>query len=55
MIIATFNGNPKTTVISCYSPTNVCDETDVIQFYDELASLVRSVPKHNLLAIGEVR
>ena len=52
MIIATFNGNPHTTVVSCYSPTNVCEETDVIEFYGHLDSLVRSVPKHNVLVVG---
>ena len=52
MIIATFNGNPHTTVVSCYSPTNVCEETDVIEFYGHLDSLVRSVPKHYVLVVG---
>ena len=45
---ATFNGNPRAANISCYSPTNVSEET----FYEELSSLVRSIPKHNLLVIG---
>ncbi|XP_071958787.1 uncharacterized protein [Antedon mediterranea] len=52
IIIANFNGNPETTIISCYSPTNVADEDLVTQFYIELSSLVRDVPKHNLLLIG---
>ena len=52
MMIATFNGNPSTTIISCYSPTNVIDETDLIAFYNELYSLVRSITKHNVLIIG---
>ncbi len=45
MMAATFNGNPSTTIISCYSPTNVIEETELIAFYDELSSLVRSIPK----------
>ena len=49
---ASFNGNPKATIISCYSPTNVSVETEVVTFYEELSSLVRSIPKHNLLVIG---
>ena len=49
MMVATFNGNPCTTIISCYSPTNVSDETDLITFYNELSSLVRSIPKHKVL------
>ena len=49
---ATFNGNPRATIISCYSPTNVSEETELVTFYEELSSLVRSIPKHNLLVIG---
>ena len=52
MIVATFNGNPRTTIISCYSPINVSEETKLIAFYDELSSLVHSIPKHNVLVIG---
>ena len=52
MMTATFNGNPRATIISCYSPTNISEETKLATFYDELSSLVRSVPKHNLLIIG---
>ena len=52
MMVATFNGNPSTTIISCNSPTNVREETELIAFYDELSSLVRSIPKHNVLVIG---
>ena len=51
MMVATFNGNPKATIISCYSPTNVSDETELVTFYEELSSLVRSIPKHNLLVM----
>ena len=49
---ATFNGNPRATIIFCYSPTNVSEETELVTFYDELSSLVRSIPKHNMLVIG---
>ena len=52
MMVATFNGNPKATIISCYSPTNVSDETELVTFYEELSSLVCSIPKHNLQVIG---
>ena len=52
MMAATFNGNPRATVISCYSPTNVSEETELVTFYDELSSLVRSIPKHNMLVIS---
>ena len=52
MMVATFNGNPGAAIISCYSPTNVREETDFIAFYNELSSLVCSIPKHNVLVIG---
>ena len=52
MMVATFNGNSTTTIISCYSPTNVCEEAELIAFHNELSSLVRSIPKHNVLIIG---
>ena len=52
IIVATFNGNPVPSIISCYSPTNSSEEQKVIDFYDDLSSLVRSIPKHNVLIIG---
>ena len=45
MMVATFNDNTRT--ISCYSSTNVTDETDLIAFYIELLS-VHSIPKNNV-------
>ena len=48
---ATFNGNPCTTIVSCYSPTNASDETDITTFCGELSSLDRHIPKHNELII----
>ena len=52
MMTATFNGNPSATIISGYSPTHVSEETDLIAFYDELSSLVLSIPKHNVFVMG---
>ena len=49
---ATFNGNPRATIISHYNPTNVSEETELVTVYDELSSLVRSIPKRNRLVIG---
>ena len=40
------------TIISCYSLTNFSEETDHITFYNELSSLVCSIPKYNILVIG---
>ena len=52
MMATTFNGNPKATIISCYSLTNVSEKTELVTFYEELSSLERSIPKHNMLVIG---
>ena len=49
---ATLDGNSRATIISCYSPTNVSEETELVAFYDELSSLLRSIPKHNVLVIS---
>ena len=51
-MVATINGNPQATVFSCYSPTNVHEETEVESFYQQLTSITRQVPKHNVLLIG---
>ena len=52
ILVVTFQGNPEPTLISYYSPTNIADEQEVIDFYNDLSSLIRSVPKHNVLVIG---
>ena len=52
MMAVTFNGNHKATIISCNSPTNVIEENEVVTFYEDLSSLVSSIPKHNQLVIG---
>ena len=35
----------------CYSPTNISDESNVTEFYNNKSSFTRYVPKHNLLII----
>ena len=52
MRVATFNGNPKATINSPYSPTNVSEETNLITFYNVLSSLFRRILKHNVLVIS---
>ena len=52
IMTATFQGNPQTTIITCYSPTNVSDETETERFYADLSSLTRQIPKHNVLIIS---
>ena len=51
MMLATSNYNPSTTII-CHSPTNASGDSDLIIFYNELSSLVRSIPKYKVLIIG---
>ena len=52
MMAATFKVNHRKTIIYFYSPINVSGETELVAFYDELSSLVRSIPKHNVQDIG---
>ena len=51
-MVATFNGNSSTSLISFYSPTKVNEETELIAFYNHLSSLARSISKHNVLVTG---
>ena len=48
IMVATINGNPQTTIISCHSPRNASDEVEVERFYQGLTSVSRQVPKHNI-------
>ena len=52
-ICATFNDNPCTVIISCHSLTNTSDKSDLTTFYNELSSLVRHIPTHNVLILKE--
>ena len=52
VMVAMFYSNPSSMIISCYSPTNGSDETDLDAFYNELSSLVHSILKYNILIIG---
>ena len=52
MMVAMFNDNLSTSIISSYSPTNVSDQTKLIVFNNELSSLFRSISKHNILIMG---
>ncbi|XP_029285461.1 craniofacial development protein 2-like [Cottoperca gobio] len=51
ILSADFDGNPVTTVIVVYSPTNVAQAEEVEKFYEDLATAVRDIPAHNFLAI----
>ena len=49
IIIATFSGNPETTIISCYSPTNVSEDSIAENFYSQLS--IKQIPKHNITIV----
>ncbi|KAJ8399549.1 hypothetical protein AAFF_G00409600 [Aldrovandia affinis] len=51
ILIADFDGNPVTTIMVVYSPTNVAPVEEVEKFYEDLRTTVRDVPAHNFLAI----
>ena len=50
MMCASFNAKPCSAVISCYSPTNDSNETDII--INVLSALVQHIPKHGVLFSG---
>lgn len=52
IIMAKFSGNPATTIISCYSPTNCSPDVDAENFYNTLTDVVKQVPHHNFTIIG---
>ena len=51
IIVAEFNSNPVTTIISCYSPTNCSLEEEVDEFYNKLRSVCENTSPHNLLLL----
>ena len=50
--ILTLEGNPRTTIINCYSPTNVSSETEIEKFYQSLSDTITQIPVHNMVIIG---
>ena len=50
VVIADFEGNPKTTFISCHSLHNNNSDDDIENFYTTLRSTIH-VPAHNFLLI----
>ena len=52
IVKATFAGNPETTIIVAYSPTNVREHQDEANsFYNDLRQAIDATPPHNLLMI----
>ena len=48
---ARFDGNPVTTVIVVYAPTNVATAEDIDNFYEDLRRTISAVPAHDFLAV----
>ena len=51
IVYVVFKGNPKTYVISCYSPHNNRPEDEVIKFYSILGNYLSSVPDHAFVSL----
>ena len=51
-MVATFKGNPKTTIVSCYSLTNCSDKIWAIEFQSMSQGVIRQLPKHNVITIA---
>ena len=52
IITASFTGNPATTILCCYSPTNCPSEEDTNLFYKNLSDALRDIPAHNMVLVG---
>ena len=51
IMVVTLSGNPTTTIVVVYSPTNVSDLKEGEDFYRELGDVFTYVPAHNFLAV----
>lgn len=49
--MAEFDGNPGSTVIVVYSPTNVAPSEETEKFYEDLRNVLRDLPAHNFLMV----
>lgn len=52
LMVLELDGNPKTTIICAYSPTNDASEEDIDQFYTDLRSITENIPLHNLFILS---
>ena len=52
IMILNFNENPQTYIIVSYSPTNVCDPTEIENVYENITSTTIQIIKHNVLIIA---
>ncbi len=47
----TLNGNPMTTIIVTYAPTNVTDDDEIESYYNSLTEATKNVPAHNFMVV----
>ena len=52
IMCATFNIIPGSTIVTGYFFNNTIEKIDITTFYMWLSSLVRYIPRHNVLVIG---
>ena len=52
LMVLELQGNPKTTIICAYSPTNESSDEDINQFYADLRTLTGNIPLHNFLVLS---
>ena len=52
--ILTLEGNPRTTIINCYIPTNVSSETEIENIYQSLSDTITQIPAHNMVIKGGI-
>ena len=51
ILTMSFNGNPRLTVISCYSPTEAASDEEAENFHDTLRQAISDVPAHHFLMV----
>ena len=52
ILLLELDGNPKTTVVYVYSPTNSSSPEEIEDFYTTLRATIEQVPLHNFLVIA---
>ena len=51
IIIATLDGNPQTTIVAVYAPTNAASDEDKESFYKQLHDVLTPIPVHNIVIV----
>ncbi|XP_066922050.1 uncharacterized protein [Clytia hemisphaerica] len=51
IVSITIKGNPKTTIISCYSPHSGNSDLEVEQFFEPLTNYLTSIPRHSDVSV----